>query len=123
MASNHELTHNHDSPADEHINGLSTERLHTDNDVHRGSETTFSSPEIAPAYKNDPDLERGIEKLQGGNKLAEISSTESPQKVSGAEDVQEHEEYPPGVVTRIWRRYRPFGHAIIWLLLTAYYPQ
>jgi concentrative nucleoside transporter, CNT family len=121
MASNHELTHNHDFLADERINGLSTEGIHAANDVHRGSETTFPSPEITPAYKNNPDLEQGIEKLQGANRLAEVSSTES-QKVGGAKDVQEHEEYSPGAVTRIWCRYRPFGHAIIWLLFTAYFP-
>jgi concentrative nucleoside transporter, CNT family len=117
MTSIYELTPSHKFPADELVNRLSTEKLHTDNDVHRGSGTIV--PEIGPAYKSETDLEQGIEKLPEDNKFEEISSAES-QKVGGAGDIQEHEEYRPGVVTRIWRRYRPFGHAIIWLLLTAY---
>lgn len=106
---------------DNEDNRLSTEKLpESSRDVHRESETTFSSPEIVPAYKPDVDLEPGIEKRPDNNKLADNASTESPQKVGGPQEIEDDEDYPPGFVTRTWRRYRPFGHAIIWLLLTAY---
>ena len=87
MTSNHGLTRNHEFLPDERVNNLLTEKLHTDNDVHGGSGTIVSSPEIGPAYQSDTDLEQGIEKLP------EISSTIS-QKVGGAGDIQDHEEYP-----------------------------
>lgn len=110
----------HESPANEQVDRLSTAKVHTGDDVHRGSETTFFSPEIAPVYKNDIDLERGIEKRPDDTKLGDTASTESPQKVAAPQEIEDDEDYPPGIVTRTWRRYRPFGHAIIWLLLTAY---
>src|SRR5215471_13330944 len=116
MASNHELKRSHESPTDDR---LSTENFYRNNDIRRGSETIFSLPDITPSYQNDPDLERGIEKLRRDNALEEIPSTES-HKGGGTEDVKDQEEYRPGAVTRVWGRYRPFGHAIIWLLLTAY---
>jgi len=116
------MASNQESPADDRVNRLSTEKLHASNDARQGSGGSFSLPEIAPAYKNDVDLEqgKGIEIQPGDNKLAEISSTESPQNVGTGEELKGDEEYPPGVATRIWHRYRSFGRAIIWILLTAY---
>lgn len=108
----------HESPDNERVDRLSTEKGMGD-DVHRGSEATFSSPEIAATYKNDHDLERGIEERPDDTKLGDTASTESPHKTVAAQET-EHEDYPPGIVTRTWGRYRPFGHAIIWLLFTAY---
>jgi len=106
----------------------SGERTATDDETHRGSDATFS-PEIAPAYKNDNayshdiDLERGNEKIPGDTKLVDSSSTESPRKVGATDEIGgDEEEYPPGWVTRTWWKYRPFGHGIIWLLVTAYSP-
>jgi hypothetical protein len=88
---------------------------------HRGSEARVSQ-EIGPAYKNEMDPERDVEKGQpSDSKMAETSSMDSPQKVGATEEIGvDEDEYEPGFVTRYWRRYRVFGHAIIWLLLTAY---
>jgi hypothetical protein len=109
----------HESPDNERIDRLSTEKG-MDDDVHRGSKATFSSPEIVPTYKSDHDLERGIEERPDDTKLGDAASTESHQKTAAAQELGDDDDYPPGMVTRTWRRYRPFGHAIIWLLFTAY---
>ena len=104
----------------------SGERTPIRDETHRASDAIFS-PEIAPAYKNDKaynheiDLERG-ERLPGETKLADSSSVESPGKIGATDKIGEDEEYPPSWLTRTWRKYRPFGHAIIWLLVTAYFP-
>lgn len=86
----------------------------------RGSETTISQ-EVAPPYKNNSptDIERGNEALY---KLNRTSSTDSPPKRLPAEELasSSDEDLPPSRLTLLWRRYRPFGHAIIWLLVTAY---
>ena len=113
-------THRESSDAMDKLS--STEKLHVSNDVsHRESETTFSPPEITPAYKNDIVLERGIDKIpEDETKLADNASTESLRKIGGAQETDDDEGYPPGIVTRAWQRYRLFGHAIIWILLTAY---
>ena len=102
------------------------ERTSVRDELYRGSGATFS-PEIAPAYKNDNaysheiDLERGNEKLPRETKLVDSSSTETPRKAGATDEIgDDEEEYPPSWVTRTWRKYRPFGHAIIWLLVTAY---
>lgn len=106
---------------------VSDERMPTRDESHRVSDAIFS-PEISPAYKNDKaynheiDLERGNEKLPGETKLADSSSMESPSKIGAIDENGEDEEYAPGWMTRTWRKYRPFGHAIIWLLATAYSP-
>ena len=116
-------THREDSSANQSMDKLSgMEKLRESNEIsHQGSETTFPPPEITPAYKNDDDLERGIEIIpEDETKLADNASAESLRKIGGAQETDDDEGYPPGIVTRTWRRYRPFGHAIIWLLLTAY---
>jgi hypothetical protein len=105
----------------------SGERMPIRDETHRASDATFS-PEIAPAYKNDKaynheiDLERGDERLPGEIKQVDSSSMESPGKIGATDEIGEDEEYPPSWLTRTWRKYRPFGHAIIWLLVTAYFP-
>jgi hypothetical protein len=114
------MTNIHESSNNERVDRLSTEKGVGD-DVHRGSEATFSSPEIAPTYKNDHDLERGIEERPDDTKLGDTVSTESHRKTVAAQELgDDDDDYLPGIVTRTWRRYRPFGHAIIWLLFTAY---
>jgi len=106
---------------------LSTEKVGTGgrmpirDETHRVSDATFL-PEIAPAYNHEIDLECGNEKLPGETKMADSSSMESPSKIGAAHEIGEDEEYPPSWVTRTWRKYRPFGHGIIWLLVTAYSP-
>jgi hypothetical protein len=86
----------------------------------RGSEATIS-PEVAPKYKHDPETAGDIEKGEGGSKLEETSSTESRPKHGDTNEYNEDDDvYEPGIVSRYWRKYRPFGHAIIWLLVTAY---
>lgn len=41
----------------------------------------------------------------------------------GSTETVEDEDYPPSAFTRYWRTYRPWGHAAIWLLVTAYSPK
>lgn len=84
--------------------------------IHQGSETT----EIARANKDDINRQQDLVKTRSDSKLAEMSpTTESPQQMPTAEEISAEDEYEPGFITRYWRKYRPFGHAIIWLLLTA----
>jgi hypothetical protein len=85
----------------------------------RGSEAMIS-PEVAPRYKHDPETAGDIEKGEARSKLEETLSTESRPKHGDTTEYQEDDEYEPGIVSRYWRKYRPFGHAIIWLLVTAY---
>ena len=87
----------------------------------RTSEVTMSH-EIAPKYKNDPEIERDMEK---GNvpKLRDSSSDDLLRhKLASTEEMKNEEELDdePGIVKRYWRRYRPIGHATIWTLVTAY---
>jgi hypothetical protein len=112
----------HVSPAFEgHVNQTSSDNLNVAGDKHHSSEGGFS-PEITPTYERDIDLEHGIEKRRAEFPLAEKSSIDSPPKIEPGEEIeQEDEEDQPGIVTRYWRKYRPFGHAIIWLLFTAYF--
>lgn len=110
------------SPALEtHVNQTSSGKLNVVDDKHHSTEGAFS-PEIEPIYENDIDLERGMEKRRADIPFAERSSIESRLKIDPGEEIQqEDEEDQPGVATRYWIKYRPFGHAIIWLLLTAYF--
>ena len=86
----------------------------------QGSETTISQ-EVAPPYKNNSptDIERGNEALY---KLNRTSSTDLPPKRLPAEELASSsaQDLPPSQLTLLWRRYRLFGHTIIWLLVTAY---
>jgi CNT family concentrative nucleoside transporter len=105
----HDVTRNSDEKGERHSGGP------------RPSEATVSH-DIAPRYKSDPDIEEDIEK---GNvaKSGDSSSEELPRKVVPNEDLRNEEEVDdePGVIKTYWRRYRPFGHAIIWLLVTAWW--
>lgn len=85
----------------------------------RPSETTVSH-DIAPKYKNDPEIEEDMEKGKVA-KLGDSSSEELPRKIASEEDLRNEEELDdePGLIKTYWRRYRPLGHAIIWLLVTA----
>ena len=86
-----------------------------------GSETIHR--DIAPRYKFDSeDIEKNGDHIPSEAKVAETSSVESPRKIGTAQDnhAEDDEYYEPGVITRYWRKYRPFGHAILWLLVTAY---
>ena len=97
--------------------GVTAEQLATDkgNAIHRGSEDLVG-PEIVPKYQHDNDLETAIEtKIPEKRRLSE----EFPQKIDATEEIPSDEEYQPGFITGYWRKYRPFGHAIIWLLVTA----
>lgn len=83
--------------------------------IHQGPDT-----EIAQASKGDINRQQGLVKPPFDSKLAGLSSTtESPQQMPAAEEISAENEYEPGFITRYWRKYRPFGHGIIWLLLTA----
>ena len=85
----------------------------------RQSETTVSH-DIAPKYRSDPDIEEDMEKGKVA-KLRGSSSEELPRKIAAEEDLRNEEEVDdePGLIKTYWRRYRPLGHAIIWLLVTA----
>jgi hypothetical protein len=84
--------------------------------IHQGLETT----EIARANKGDINRQQGPVKPPSDSKLAGLSSTtESPPQMPAAEEISAENEYEPAFITRYWRKYRPFGHGIIWLLLTA----
>jgi hypothetical protein len=88
----------------------------------RMSETNVSHG-IAPIYKNDLEIEKDMEK---GNvtKMGDSSSEELTHKIASTEELKNEDEGDdePGLVKRYWLRYRPLGHAIIWLLVTAYIP-
>ena len=94
---------------------------------HSGAPRTSAvtmSHEIAPKYKNDPEIETDMEK---GNvpKLRNSSSDDlPPHKLASSEELKNQEELDdePGLIKRYWRRYRPIGHATIWTLITAYKP-
>jgi hypothetical protein len=79
-------------------------------------------PEIAPVYRNEIDLESASEKRPNSDfKVAETSSISSPQQNAIGQEIRdEEEEHSSGFVTRYWRRYRIFGDALLWSLLTAY---
>jgi hypothetical protein len=85
----------------------------------RESEAT-GSHDIAPKYKSDLDIEEDMEKGKVA-KLGDSSSEELPRKIATEEDLRNEEEVDdePGLIKTYWRRYRPLGHAIIWLLVTA----
>jgi hypothetical protein len=86
----------------------------------RISEASVSTRDIALNSKNDrEERERDIEKGNPTTKLAERSSEDLTNKVLSTENEEELED-EPGVIKRYWRGYRPLGHAIIWLLVTAY---
>jgi len=86
----------------------------------RISEASVSTHDIALNSKNDrEDRERDIEKGNPTTKLAERSSEDLTNKVPSTENEEELED-EPGVIKHYWRGYRPLGHAIIWLLVTAY---
>jgi hypothetical protein len=91
--------------------------------THRASEITMTSTsDTAPRYKNESeDLEKDVDRKE--RKLADTSSFDSPQKSGRAEELDvDEDELEPSAFTRYWRKYRPFGHGIIWLLVTAYDP-
>jgi hypothetical protein len=84
-----------------------------------GSELTINNENSAPRYKDEAgtDLEKGDD---GEYKLRDVQSTASPTKGIPSEEVPSVEyEIEPSRLTLLWRRYRPFGHALIWLLVTA----
>ena len=73
------------------------------------------SREVIPAYDNqqqesDQKIEHGpedgIRKLEGYS--AEIKS-------------EDEDKETPGILSRYWHKYRPIWHAILWLLVTAYF--
>ena len=129
MESNHETQQT--EPRSDHK--LSTERpgssdpAATREETHHGSDAAFP-PTIVPAYKNDQiynhesNLEVGNEKLPDETKLVDSSSIESARKIEATDEIGGEDEYPPSWMTRTWRKYRTFGHVIIWLLVTAYAP-
>jgi len=86
----------------------------------RGSEVPS---ETTPKYHADEaekiNLEEGGTVGNDGRLGDNESATSSPKEgnVMKAQD----EDLPAGGFTGIWRRYRPWGHAIIWLLCTAYF--
>jgi hypothetical protein len=94
-----------------------------DKNHHRGSEIAITQG-VAPRYINKnnstEDIEKGVDSGADG-KLPEKSSLDSPQRIGSTETVED-DDYPPSVFTRYWRTYRPWGHAAIWLLVTAYSP-
>lgn len=87
----------------------------------RISEASVSTRDIALNSKTDREArERDIEKGNPTTKLAERSSEDLTNKVPSTEENEEDLVDEPGVIKRYWRGYRPLGHAIIWLLVTAY---
>lgn len=96
------------------------EKLSTGSRAAPGSAAGIS-PAVAPKCKQDFEKTGDIEKGEGGSKLEETSSTESPPQHGAINEYNEDDGvYEPGITSRFWRKYRPFGHAIIWLLATAY---
>ena len=105
--------------AEDNATHLSADQIKIEGSVHRGSEPTFHS-EIAHICRNDIDGEQGVVKRRSDPKLINTySTTEDPPPVGNPERIRDEDEYEVGVTARYWRKYRPFGHAIIWLLLTA----
>jgi hypothetical protein len=95
------------------------EKLNIGSRATPGSAETIS-PAVAPKYKQDHET-IDIEKGEGPSKLEETSSTESPPQHGAINEYNEDDGvYESGIASRFWRKYRPFGHAIIWLLATAY---
>jgi hypothetical protein len=103
----------------ENLDVVPHEKLNTGSRAAPGSAAGIS-PAVAPKCKQDFEKTRDIEKGEGGLKLEETSSTESPPQHGAINEYNEDGVYEPGLASRFWRKYRPFGHAIIWLLATAY---
>ena len=104
-----------ETSAEDNATHLSPDEVKIGGSVHRGSEPTFPS-DIARVYKNDIDGEQGVVKRRSDPKLIKTSSTT---EMGDAEGIRDEDEYEVGFIARYWCKYRPFGHAIIWLLLTA----
>jgi len=86
----------------------------------RESGGAFSEIEVPQAYISDNGLERGDEKLPSDPKATNsLSPASNPRIVSGQFIASQDEQDQAGILTRYWKKYRPFGHAIIWLLVTA----
>jgi len=88
------------------------------NDQHR-SEATI---EITPKYSTDRAEKINLE--DGGTgandeKLEDNESGTSPPEEGIVRKAEDEELHCPGFV-KIWQRYRLWGHAVIWLLCTAY---
>lgn len=88
-----------------------------ENGIRSDSENPTDS-NIIPSYKTDLDREIGVDQNQSDGKLAEIAWTDPPNNIGGADEIPDDEE-EPGFVTRTWRRYRPIGHTIVWIIVTA----
>ena len=101
---------------------LANEQVGESSGLARISEASVSTHDVALKSKNDrEERERDIEKGNPMTKLAERSSEDLTKKVPSTEEENEEElEDEPGLIKRYWRGYRPLGHAIIWLLVTAY---
>lgn len=96
------------------------EKLKAGSQSNPGSEGAVSAP-VAPKYKQDPETTGDLEKGDNGSKLEETSSTESHPRHGAINEYHEDDDvYESGIASRYWRKYRPFGHAFIWLLVTAY---
>ena len=80
----------------------STENLYRESEM---SQVEIQSLEIASSRK--PEIDSEFETLLS-------------QKNDTTDKIQDTEEYPPHFITRFRVVFRPFCHAIIWLLLTAY---
>ena len=99
----------------------SLENTNINKSAKRESGGTFSEIQVPQAHKSDNDLERGDEKLPSDPEATNAPSlTSNPRTVSGQFIESQDEQYQVGILTQYWQKYRPFGHAIIWLLVTTY---
>jgi hypothetical protein len=98
----------------------SLENRNINKSTKRESGGTFSEIEVPQAYKSDNGLERGDEKLPSDPKATNVPSlTLNPNTVSRQFIASQDEQYQVGILAQYWQKYRSFGHAIIWLLVTA----
>jgi len=98
---------------------IQDEKLPVVGNDQRGSEATI---EIAPKYHADEAEKINLEErgtVTNDEKLEDNESALSPPKEGNVRKA-EGEELQHGGFARIWHRYRLWGHAIIWLLCTAY---
>jgi len=82
----------------------------TEEAIEKLDENTKTEPDTAVSKQDDlkPGAETEVKEI--------VLSGSSP---PGTTPTEEEEEDTPGCCTRYWLKWRPFWHALIWLLITA----
>jgi hypothetical protein len=99
--------------------GTLPEKRHDIGTEHKGPQLTLST-EVGPQFKNGSSESEGGKRIETEYKLNEVSSTDSPPRIPEGESSSEDHELASSLLVLFWRRYRPIGHTLIWMLLTAY---